>query len=351
MAKICVPDDAPAVLGPSPALDALRKLGEVDYHDTLPGTEERLIERIQEAELVVNIRSSSRFGESVFRACPKMRLLSLWGTGTDNVDLPAASTCGVTVTNTPGVSAYSVAEHALTLMLAAARSIPAQDAAVRAGEWPRGAGVELRGKTLGIAGLGAIGRRFAELGRGIGMRVIAWTMNPRPVEGVEQVEFEQLLRESDVLSLHTRLSPRTEGMIGAREFGLMKPSAILINTARGAIVDEGALLEALRAKRIRAAGIDVFAAEPLPAGHALTNLPNVVLTPHSAGITPEALEAGLQLAVANVKSFLEGNPANVVAGPEQRKQPALPPLPTADLGVHLVDISDREALYDAMEKE
>jgi D-3-phosphoglycerate dehydrogenase len=137
-------------------------------------------------------------------------------------------------------------------------------------------------------------------------------MHPDASLGFELVELDELLRSSDVVSLHVRLSPQTVGMIGARELGLMRHGAILVNTARGPIVDEAALLEALASKRIAGAGLDVFTAEPLPAGHPLTKLRNVVLTPHSAGITPEALEAGLQLAVSNVWSFLEGNPVNVV---------------------------------------
>jgi D-3-phosphoglycerate dehydrogenase len=310
--KVVVPDDCPPVLALSPALQTLRDKAAVEYFDTLPGSEERLTERIREAEVAVNIRSSSKFTAKVFESCSRLRLVSVWGTGTDNIDLPAAARRGVTVTNTPGVSAFSVAEHALALTLAVARRIPAQDAAVRAGAWPRGQGVELRGKTLGIVGLGAIGRRFAELGRAIGMRVVAWTMHPDASLGFELVELDELLRSSDVVSLHVRLSPQTVGMFGAREFGRMKHGAILVNTARGPIVDEAALLEALASKRIAGAGLDVFSVEPLPPGHPLTKLPNVVLTPHSAGITPEALEAGLQLAVSNVWSFLEGNPVNVV---------------------------------------
>ena len=311
--KVVIPDDAPAVLALSPALDALRTFAEVAYFDTLPGTAERLIERIGDAALVLNVRSSSKFSEEVFAACPNLKLVSLWGTGTDNIDLAAARRHGVTITNTPGVSAFSVAEHALTLMLAAARRIPAQDGAVREGAWPRGQATELRGKTLGLIGLGVIGRRFAELGRAIGMRVIAWTFHPDPSLGIEMASLEDLLRASDVVSLHVRLSPDTTGMIGARELALMKKTAVLVNTARGAVVDEDALIDALANGTIAAAGLDVFTVEPLPPGHALTKLPNVVLTPHSAGITPEALEAGLQLSVANVKSFIEGKPNHVVA--------------------------------------
>jgi phosphoglycerate dehydrogenase-like enzyme len=304
--KLVVPDDWPPVLAASAGFARLHEIAEVEYFDCLPGSPVGLIERIRDAELVINIRSSSRFTAEVFQHCPRLRMLSVWGTGTDNIDLAAAARHGVTVTNTPAVSASSIAEHALTLMLAVARRIPQQDAAVREGSWPRGQGIELRAKTLGIIGLGAVGRRFAELGRGIGMRVIAWTMHPDPSRGVALVDFEELLRSSDVVSLHLRLSEQTKGMIGSREFGLMKENAILVNTARGPIVDEAALVAALETKRIRGAGLDVFSTEPLPAGHALTRLSNVVLTPHCAGITPEALEAGLQMAVENVRSFLSG---------------------------------------------
>jgi D-3-phosphoglycerate dehydrogenase len=172
--------------------------------------------------------------------------------------------------------------------------------------------MQLRGKTLGVIGLGAIGREFARLGEAIGMNVITWTMHPDPQRGFRHVELDTLLRESDVMSLHLRLSPDTTGFIGARELGLMKPSAILINTARGPIVHEAALIDALQSRRIAGAGLDVFDVEPLPPGHPLTQLENAVVTPHCAGITPEVLEAGLALALDNVESFLNGTPHNVV---------------------------------------
>ena len=298
---------------PSRCYPDLLRRAEVAYYDTLPGSEERLLERIADAELVINIRSSSRFTAGLFDRCPRLRLLSLWGTGTDNVDLAAAARHGVTVTNTPGVSAISIAEHALTLMLAAARRIPRMDAETRAGRWARGESVELNGKILGIIGLGAIGRRFAQLGKGIGMRVIAWTLHPNPALGVDLVPLDELYRTSDVVSMHLRLSDQTRGFIGAEQLAAMKPAAILINTARGAIVDEAALVEALAARRIAAAGLDVFDTEPLPPGHPLTKIDNVVLTPHCAGVTPEALEAGLALAIENVWAFLDGRAQHVVA--------------------------------------
>ncbi len=235
--KIVIPDDAPPVMGPSQAYQNLLSRADVAYFDSLPADRAELLERIGEAELIINIRSSVAFPDEILAACPKLKLLSIWGTGTDHVDLPAAARRGVTVTNTPGVSAYAMAEHALTLMLAVARNIPATDAATKNGEWPRGFMTQLYGKTLGVIGLGAIGRQTARIARGIGMKVVAWTMHPSEQLarelGVTLVELDQLYRVSDVVSLHLRLSPDTVGFVGAREFGLMKPTAIFVNTARG----------------------------------------------------------------------------------------------------------------------
>jgi len=309
---ISIPDDCPAVMGPSAAYKSLLERTAPIYHDTLPGNEQTLIERIQPASVVVNIRSSSRFTASVFAAAPNLRMLSIWGTGTDNIDLAAAKKHGVCVTNTPGVAAIAIGEHCLMLMLAAARRIVEVDQRVRAGEWPRAQVSQMHGKTLGVIGLGAIGRRFAQLGAAIGMRVLTWTFNPKPELGFTHVELDQLLRESDVVSLHLRLSDQTQHFLKREHFQAMKPTAIFINTARGPIVDEAAMIEALRDRRIAAAGLDVFEKEPLPPGHPIAALPNVVLTPHSAGVTPETLEAGLQLSIDNVWNWMAGKPTNVV---------------------------------------
>lgn len=314
---IVVPDDFPPVLGPSGAFKSLNARAHIHYHDSLPASTAVLVERIGDAAGVVNIRSSIEFGGQVFAACPGLRALSLWGTGTDHVDLGAAERHGVVVTNTPGVSAVAMAEHTLALMLAVARDIPRIDFKTRRGAWPRGFVTQLYGKTLGLVGLGAIGLQTARIAKGIGMRVIAWTRRPegKPLDevGVELVDLDDLYRDSDVVSLHVRLTPETTGMVGQREFGLMKDSAILVNTARGAVADEQALIEALTSKRIRAAGLDVFDQEPIPEGHPLTALPNVVMTPHSGGVTAEALEAGLQMAVDNVFAALAGEPSHRVA--------------------------------------
>lgn len=286
---------------------------ELVYHDTLPGTEDGLIERIADAELVLNIRSTTGFTARVFEACPRLRLVSVWGTGTDHVDLAAAARHGVTVTSTPGVSAVSVAEHALALLLAVARWIPQMDASVRRGEWARGQSIELRGKTCGVVGLGAVGCEFARMAAALGMRVIAWSMHPKTIAGVELVELNEIYRTSDVISLHLRLSDQTRGFVGASQFAVIKQSAILINTARGAIVDERALIDALSQGRIGGAGLDVFTTEPLPGGHPLTLLPNVVLTPHCAVATNEALEASLRMAVDNILAFTRSSGAPIRA--------------------------------------
>jgi len=180
------------------------------------------------------------------------------------------------------------------------------------GEWAKGQSIQLNGKTLGIIGLGAIGRQLARLGQGIGMRVISWTMHPNPQLGLELVELDELLRSSDVVSMHLRLSAQTDRFLGAAEFAKMKQGAIFINTARGPIVDEAALVEALRSGHLAGAGLDVFEQEPLPPNHPITQCPTAVLTPHCAGVTPEVLEAGLALSIDNVWSFLRGEPKNAV---------------------------------------
>jgi D-3-phosphoglycerate dehydrogenase len=206
-----------------------------------------------------------------------LKLISIWGTGTDNVDLTAAREMGIRVTNTPGVAAIAVAEHALTLMFAVARKIVQVDSQVRQGQWPRAMVSRIHGKTLGLIGTGAIGGEMARLGKAVGCRVIAWTFHPRGAIA-EWVSFEDVFRQSDFVSVHVRQSPETVGMIRREHFEMMKPGAILINTARGAIVNEADLLEALQAGRIAGAGLDVFEQEPLPEKSPFLSLPNVVLT-------------------------------------------------------------------------
>jgi phosphoglycerate dehydrogenase-like enzyme len=316
-AKIVIPDDFPPVISGTPALQTLQAYGQVDIYTSRPDTEEELIARIRDAHTVVNIRAYCKFTADVLNACPRLKHLAVWGTGTDNVDLHAAQALGVLVTNTPNTATDSVAEQGLALLLGVARKLPALDAQVKRGEWVRGMLTQLCGKTLAVIGTGVIGLRMAQLGKGIGMHVIAWSYHPDPVKA-EAVGFRYVatmadaLREADVVSLHLRYSPDTERIIGADELALMKPTALLINTARGQLVDQKALYQALRDGKIAGAGLDVFEQEPIDPQDPLLTLPNVVLSPHTAGTTPEALMNGLNLCAANVVAFLAGRVQNRV---------------------------------------
>jgi D-3-phosphoglycerate dehydrogenase len=310
---IVIPDDAPPVMSPSRAVERLRGF-EHRLDSTLPSGPAELVARIAGADAVINIRASTRFTAEVLADSPHLRLISIWGTGTDHVDLRAARARGIAVSNTPAVSAIAVAEHTLSLMLAVARQTVDVDLRVRRGEWPRAMVQQLHGKTLGVIGTGAIGREVVRLGRGIGMNVIAWTFNPRG-DLCEWVTLDELFGRADVVSVHVRQSADTTALIGRDQFAMMKSTAIFINTARGRIVVENELIEALRNGQIAGAGLDVFETEPLPADSPLRLLPNVVLTPHAAGITPEATEAGLAMAITNVLAFRAGEPANLVNAP------------------------------------
>ncbi|HXG02191.1 MAG TPA: NAD(P)-dependent oxidoreductase [Candidatus Binatia bacterium] len=322
---IVVPDDYPSVFEGTPAHERARRLGEVRVFTARGADEEaELIRRIDRARVAINIRAHARFTEAVFAACRSLEMISIWGTGTDNVDLDAAGRHGVTVCNTPGVNARAVAEHALALMLAAARRIPRIDREMREGRWPRELLTQLLGKTLGVFGIGTIGARVVELGRAIGMSVLAWSLQGDAARvaalGARAAGKEEILREADVVSLHLRLIPETRGFLGRKELGLMKRSAILINTARGALVEREALLEALEQRRIAGAGLDVFHDEPLKPGDPLLRLDNVVLSPHNAGQTPEVIRDGLLRAVENVENYLAGRPTDVVVAPVRRRR-------------------------------
>jgi phosphoglycerate dehydrogenase-like enzyme len=244
-------------------------------------------------------------------------MVSILGTGTDNVDLEAARRRGITVTNTPGVGAPSVAELTLGLILAVTRSIPISDTRVREGLWHHVEGPELAGKTLGLLGLGAIGSRVAGMGRGLGMRVIAWSFTHSAGRaerlGIELVERDDVFRQSDIVTVHLRNTPEARGIVGARELALMRPTAYLINTARGALVDADALATALRAGSLAGAGLDVFTEEPLPVErNPFRDLKNVVLTPHIGAVTREANARSRAMPVDNIIAYLEGRPQHVV---------------------------------------
>jgi len=315
---IVVPDDFPSVFHGTLAHERLKGLGELRVFSE-PGAnqEAELVRRIQDAEIIINIRAYAKFTAALFSACPRLKLISVWGTGVDNIDLPAASRHGVTVCNTAGVNASAVAEHTLALLLAVARRIPQNDREMRGGGWPRESTIHsLYGKRLGLFGLGAIGSRMAELGRAIGMEILGWSFTGDAGRirslGARPVGKEELLRDADAVSLHLRLTPETTGFLGRRELQLMKPGAILVNTARAALVDRDALIEALTEKRLGGAGLDVFHEEPIAPRDPLLSFPNVALSPHNAGQTPEVIRDGLLMTVENIESYLRGTPKNIV---------------------------------------
>ena len=254
--------------------------------------------------------------EALFQAAPKLKLVQMLSAGYDNADLDAARRAGVPVANNGGANSIAVSEHALLLMLAASRGLVGQHANVVAGRWRGNATVrqqELNGKTLGIVGFGNIGKKTARLAVGFGMAVQYYDI-VRLDEAAEDalgVRFRllpEILGTSDVISLHVPLNGATRGMIGADQLALMQPSAILINTSRGPVVDEAALVAALSEGRLAGAGLDVFADEPPPADHPLFALDNVVLTPHAAGPTVESTAARLRNAFDNVQRVARGEP-------------------------------------------
>jgi D-3-phosphoglycerate dehydrogenase len=240
------------------------------------------------------------------RACPALKHIVFLGTGARSyMDPEALAALGITVHTIKGYGDTAVAEHAIALMWAAARDIAGMDRAIRAGDWPRTEGQQLTGKTIGLLGFGGIAAEVARIALGSGMRVLAWNRTPKSAPGVAFVALDTLLAESHVLSVHLLLTDETRGLLDAERVGRMRPGAILVNTARAAIVDEAAMIAALQSGHLRHAALDVFATEPLPAGHALTRLENVTLTAHSAFRTPEASETLIRRALDIAKGLAE----------------------------------------------
>ena len=317
---IAVPDDFPSVFDGSPAHAKCRTLGETRVVTARGADDEaELIRRIDGARIAVNIRAHARFSDAVFAACPSLKMVSVWGTGVDNIDLESAGRRGLTVCNTPGVNAFAVAEHAIALMLATARRIPRIDREMREGKWPREQLVQCLGKTLGVFGMGKIGARVAEIGRALGMAVLGYSARGEASRlaglGVRAAAKDEILREADFISLCLRLEPETRGFLGRRELAQVKKSAILVNTGRGALIDREALLDALSTGKIAGAGLDVFHDEPIKPDDPLLGIPHVVLSPHHAGQTPEVVRDGLLAAVTNVENYLVGQPTDVVVAP------------------------------------
>ncbi len=323
--RIIIPDDSDPCYRGHALLERLAGFGDVSVYGGPAVLPDELIERLSGANVVLNARRDTCFDSRVLNSLPELRLISVRGYDTrDHIDIAEATAQGVVITNMPGSSSTSVAEMGIALFLAAAKHVISADRGMRQGLWPRKLGMEVQGKTLGILGLGKVGLEMARLGRGLGMRVVAWSPSFDPerarTAGVELLERDDLLRQADAVCMCLRIFQETTGAIGRRELAMMKPTCILINVARAALVDEEALVEALRDRRIAAAGLDVYAQEPLPPDHPLLSLGNVVLSPHSAWYTREEMSRLLSVPVDNIIAYLQGKPQHVV-NPESLNHP------------------------------
>jgi phosphoglycerate dehydrogenase-like enzyme len=284
------------------------------FHDHVDGIEP-LVERLAPFDVVVAMRERTPFPAELLARLPRLRLLVTTGMANASIDIAAAAAQGIVVSGTGGL-ASPTAELTWALILALLRHVGAEDARMRAGGWQETVGTDLAGKTLGVIGLGRLGRRVAAVGRAFEMDVIAWSQNLQAEDaravGVEPVPRDELLARADVVSIHLRLSDRTRGLLGAAELARMKPSAVLVNTSRGPIVDEPALLAALHDGTIGGAALDVYDTEPLPPEHPLRSAPNTVLTPHLGYVTSGTYERYSTDAVEDVAAFLRGAPVRVL---------------------------------------
>jgi phosphoglycerate dehydrogenase-like enzyme len=286
-----------------------------EYFDAAPASEEEFRERVDGADGLLVLFTVPA---AVLGSAERLKVLSWSGTGVARfIDLEAAAGAGVAVCNVPSYGATAVAEHALTLIYSVARRIPTADALVRAGDWEQFESLEISGRTLGVVGIGTIGRRMIELGRGVGMEVLAWTRSPSPERadevGTELVDLEALFDASDVISLHVAHTKETEGMIGEDLLERLGPKDIFINTARGELVDNEALASLLSQRRIWGAGIDVFEDEPPEPANSLLSCENAVLTPHTAFYTAQSAEEQYRVAISNLRAFADGAPVNMVS--------------------------------------
>jgi phosphoglycerate dehydrogenase-like enzyme len=286
----------------------------VPFHGHIADTAD-LVAELRPFDVIVAMRERTPFTAERIRLLPGLRLLVTTGMANASIDVGAANQAGVTVCGTRG-SGTATPELTWALILALVRHVPEEDRRIRAGGWQQTVGFGLRGRTLGVVGLGNIGRRVASVGQAFGMEVLAWSQHLSAAAaaeaGVIAVSKDELFATSDVITVHYKLSDRSVGLVGPRELGLMKPTAFLVNTSRGPIVDSGALLEALHAGAIAGAGLDVYDEEPLPGGHPLRVAPRTVLTPHLGYVTDDGYRTFYGDAVEDIAAFAAGRPVRVV---------------------------------------
>ena len=312
--KVTVLDDYQRAFEGTEAVHRLRQRADVRILTEKLASEAALVQALEGAKAIIPIRERTRFPASLLQALTDLELISQTGSHTYHVDLKAATEAGIIVAMAPGSN--STAELAFGLMLGVMRRIPQSDQAMRRGEWPLLLGYVLRGKTLGILGLGRIGIEVAAIGRAFGMKVIAWgptlTAERAARSQATYLQLDDLLRQADVVSVHLALSEQSRDLLNEGRLRLMKKSAYFINTARGAIVDEKSLVKILQEHAIAGAALDVFVEEPLPANHPLLQLDNVVLTPHLGWPTDSGFEGFAENAVTNILDYMDGKLTRVV---------------------------------------
>ncbi len=319
MTKVAVLDDWQGVARSSTDWSPLIARSELVFFEQAFNGEEDVAKQLADFEILLTMRERTPFPASLINRLPKLRMLAITGSRNLSLDIPACTARGVVVCNTADTSsrAAATAELALGLLLAAARAIPAADANIRAGRFQDGlpVGISLAGKTIGIVGLGRLGLYMTRYCQALNMNVLAWSQNltaeKAQAAGATLVSKEELLSRSDAISIHVVLSPRSRGLIGAADIARMKPGAILINTSRGPIVDEAALIEAVQSRRIIAA-LDVFDREPLPPKHPLRSAPNTVMTPHLGFSVGETWTEYYRQSLENALAFMDGKPVRVM---------------------------------------
>jgi phosphoglycerate dehydrogenase-like enzyme len=313
--QIAVLDDYLDVVDRLADWSGIRAQAELEIFHTHLGNEDQVAEALADFDIVVAQRERTQFPASLLKKLPNLKLLVTTAMRNRAIDLAAARSCGIVVCGTP-VHPYPPSELTWALILALVTRIKHHDATVRAGNWLSGLHGTLHGKTLGILGLGTLGKQVAVVAPTFGMDVVAWSRNLTNEEarahGARRVDMDELLRTSDIVSVHLFLSPEMKNLVSVREFNLMKPSAYLVNTARGPIVNELAMVDALKSGKIAGAGLDVYDEEPLPIDHPLRSLDNTVLVPHAAGLTEDGLSVMYGGAVENILAFLDGSPIRVL---------------------------------------
>jgi phosphoglycerate dehydrogenase-like enzyme len=276
---------------------------------------DEVVKQLADFDVLVAMRERTRFPADVLSRLRSLKLLVSTGTANSAIDVAAATELGVVVSGT-GYFSYPTAELTWALILAAARKLPQQVQSMRTGGWQLGLGTSVQGLTLGVLGLGNVGAQVAAIAHAFGMRVIAWSENLTVERAAEHevtaVSRERLFAEADVLSIHMVLSQRSRGMVGASELAMMKPTSILVNTSRGSIVDEGALVDALRRHVISCSAVDVYETEPLPADHPLRSLDNALLTPHIGYVSQQLYWVIYRDAVEDIAAFIAGSPVRVI---------------------------------------